>query len=59
MDGWKALVMIVAILVVAGVAIYIFNAIKNVKVDQAKAEAVTGFLKTGPDMISGFIPRGK
>lgn len=52
MNGWKALVMIVAILAFAGVALYIFDEIKKAKIQQAQAEAVTGF-------ISGFIPGKK
>ncbi len=57
MDGWKALVMIVAIVAVAGVAVYVFDEIKKAKIQEAKAEAVGKMIKTVPDMAAGFIPR--
>lgn len=59
MDGWKALVMIIAIVVVAGVAVYIFDEIKKAKIQQAKAEAVGKIIKTVPSMVSDFIPGRK
>jgi len=55
-DGLKALVMIVAIGAVVGLAVYIFNEIKDAKIQQAKAEAVMGAVKGTADMASGFIP---
>jgi hypothetical protein len=56
MDGWKALVMVVAIVAVAGVALYVFDEIKKAKIQQAQAEAVGNIIKTGPNMVSNFIP---
>lgn len=56
MDGWKALVMIVAIAAIAGVTLYVFEEIKKAKIMQAKGEAVGKVLKTVPDMASSFIP---
>jgi hypothetical protein len=56
MDGWKALVMIVAIVAVAGVAVYVFDEIKKAKIQQAKAEAVGNMVRTVPGMVSDFIP---
>lgn len=56
MDGWKALVMIVAIVGVIGLAAYIFNEVKKAKIMEAKAQAVTGIVKGGAGMIGGLIP---
>lgn len=59
MNGWKALVMIIAIIVIGGVVVYIFDEIKKVKIQQAQAEAVGNVIKTVPDMVSGFLPGGR
>lgn len=56
MDGWKALVMIVAIIGLVGLAVYIFNEVKDAKIMQAKAEAVGNMIKGTGDMFSGFVP---
>lgn len=57
MDGWKALVMVVAIVAVAGVALYVFDEIKKAKIMQAQGEAMGNMVKTVPNMVSGFMPR--
>jgi|GEM_PF-2277938 hypothetical protein len=56
MDGWKALVMVVAIVAVAGVAVYVFDEIKKAKIMQAKSEAVGNMVRTVPGMVSDFMP---
>jgi hypothetical protein len=56
MDGWKALVMVVAIVAVAGVAVYVFDEIKKAKIMQAKGEAVGNMVRTVPGMVSDFMP---
>lgn len=56
MDGWKALVMVVAIVAIAGVAVYVFDEIKKAKIQQAQGEAVGNMVKTVPGMISDFMP---
>jgi hypothetical protein len=56
MDGWKALVMIVAIIGLVGLAAYIFDEIKKAKIMEAKAQAVGKMIKGTGDMLSGFVP---
>ena len=56
MDGWKALVMIVAIVGVVGLSVYIFNEVKKAKIMQAKAEAVAGVVKGATGFVKDVVP---
>jgi divalent metal cation (Fe/Co/Zn/Cd) transporter len=56
MDGWKALVMIVAIVAATWLGYYIFDEIKKAKIMEAKAAAMGNVLKGGAGMLQGFIP---
>jgi D-alanyl-lipoteichoic acid acyltransferase DltB (MBOAT superfamily) len=56
MNGWKALVMIVAILAFVWLAMYIFKSVEKDMIMKKKAEAMSGILSGGKDMLTGFIP---
>jgi hypothetical protein len=55
-DGWKALVMVVAIVAVTWLAYYVFDEIKKAKIMEAQGAAMGNMVKSGAGIFQGFIP---